>query len=65
MASPALQQSSAISNVLDKYNLNTILDGTESTNDDEFQCFLAQIHYFEKLEVECILKGLRVDSLNV
>ena len=30
-----------------------------------FNVFLAQNHYFEKLEVECILKGLRVDSLIV
>jgi len=50
---PALQQISESSNVLDKYNLNTIDDGTKIQNDVEFQCFLAQIHYFEKLEVEC------------
>ena len=32
---------------------NTISEGIERQNDDEFQCFLAQIHYFEKLEIEC------------
>jgi hypothetical protein len=31
----------------------TIVDGTKNQNDDEFQCVLAPIHYFEKLEVEC------------
>ena len=46
MASPALQQSSAISNVLDKYNFSTILDGTESPNDDEFQCFFGSKSLF-------------------
>jgi len=45
MTSKALQQSSESSNVLDKYN--TIFEGTESHNDDEFQYFLAQIYYFE------------------
>ena len=40
---------------------NTIFEGTESQNDDEFQCFLAQIHYFEKLEIECspYFKGVK------
>ena len=40
---------------------NTIFEGTENQNDDEFQCFLAQIHYFEKLEVECspYFKGVK------
>ena len=40
---------------------NTISEGTESQNDYEFQCFLAQTHYFEKLEVECNLyfKGVK------
>ena len=32
---------------------NTISEGIERQNVDEFQCFLAQIHNFEKLEVEC------------
>jgi hypothetical protein len=32
---------------------NTISEGIERQNNDEFQSFLAQIHYFEKLEVEC------------
>ena len=32
---------------------STIFEDTERQNDDEFQCFLAQIHYFEKLAVEC------------
>jgi hypothetical protein len=53
MVRPALQQSSESSNVLDKHSFNTIVDGTKSQNDDEFQCALAPIHYFEKLEVEC------------
>ena len=53
MVRPALQQRSESSNVLDKYNFNTIVDGTKSQNDVEFQCFLAQIHYLEKLEFEC------------
>ena len=53
MVRPALQQSNESSNVFDKYSFNTIVDGTKSQNDDEFQCFLAPIHYFEKLEVEC------------
>lgn len=51
MVSPTLQQSSESSTVLD--NLYTISEGIERQNDDEFQCFLAQIHYFDKLEVEC------------
>ena len=40
---------------------NTISEGTESQNDNEFQCFLAQIHYFERLEVECnpYFKGVK------
>jgi len=53
MVRPALQQSSESSNVLDKYSFNTIVDDTKSQNDVEFQCFLAPIHYLEKLEVEC------------
>jgi hypothetical protein len=40
---------------------STIFEGTESQNDDEFQCFLAQIHSFEKLDVECspYFKGVK------
>ena len=39
--------------LFDKHSFNTIVDGTKNQNDDEFQCVLAPIHYFEKLEVEC------------
>ena len=61
MVSPVLQQSCESAHALDKYNFNTIFEGTESQNDDEFQCFLAQIHYFEKSEIECspYFKGVK------
>lgn len=59
MASAALQRSSEGSNVLEKYTIHTIFEGTERQNEDELQCFL--VHYLKSLRsnVVLILKGLR------
>lgn len=37
----------------DKYNCNTDLLNDIEANDDSFENFMAQIRYFEKLEVDC------------